>query len=94
MGRDGVPDLMLGEYEVEGFQSLSSLLLMESPELDFESGVYELYSFGTEVIIRGGMDTSAQSIKLEQGQEVITWHESSGSRGNIDSSQRGLHCFY
>ena len=70
LGRDGVPDLMLGEYEVEGFQSLSSLLLMESPELDFESGVYELYSFGTEVIIRGGMDTSAQSIKLEQGQEL------------------------
>ncbi len=62
------PDLSLGEYKVVGFQSQKEILL-KSP-VYLPSGEYKLYTFGTEVVIRGGMNTAASPINIKKGNQL------------------------
>ena len=69
LGSD-VPDISLGTYEIMGFQSMKELLLDREIELNSTVSEYSIFTYGTKILVKGGMDTAAEPIRLQRGQEL------------------------
>ena len=91
---DSEPDLSLGEYKIEGFQSLKSLLTTEPVLESVDEGSYELYTFGTEIVILGGMDTSAKPDSVRTRRGAFSRDACSGPRRNLTQAEGGFYGFY
>ena len=90
---ENVPDLDLGEYTVEGFQSINSLLLTNSLGESVQTDNYKIYTFGTRVIVTGGMNTAAKPILLQQGQELSLGMRAVDPEGTSIRPEEGFTVF-